>query len=156
MRIFPILFLLLFTLSCATRNIQYDREKVLSEYSKGFDILVDEQKVNFGNLFLDKSNIAKATINRKKKDLKITQYKTPELIKLSEIYLDSLSNSNGGWKKKKIGFIIIDGILQTDKTIDEISIDPKAITQFRIQKGEDSKDSRIFRMDRDYLIITTK
>ncbi len=105
---------------------------------------------------LEKENIKNTTVDKKEKTVTIDQFKKPELISLGEIYLDSLSKSRRGWNKKEIGFIIIDGILLNDKTVEEIKLDPNGIKDFRIQKGEDSKDSRIFRMDRDYLIITTK
>ena len=156
MRIFLLLFLLFFTFSCATRNINYDRNKILKKYASEFNIIVDSENVNLQNLYLDKENIKSTSIDRKEKTVTISQFKKPELISLSDIYLDSLSKSRRGWNKKEIGFIIIDGILLNDKTLEEIKLDPNAIKDFRIQKGEDSKDSRIFRMDRDYLIITTK
>ena len=156
MRIFLLLFLLFFTFSCATRNINYDRNKILKKYASEFNIIVDSENVNLQNLYLDKENIKSTSIDRKEKTVTISQFKKPELISLSDIYLDSLSKSRRGWNKKEIGFIIIDGILLNNKTLEEIKLDPNAIKDFRIQKGEDSKDSRIFRMDRDYLIITTK
>lgn len=154
MRIF--LLLLTFAFSCATRNIKYDRSKILKKYATEFDIVLDSEKVNLENLYLDKDNIKVTSIDRKEKTVTIEQLKKPELITLNNIYLDSLSKGRRGWNKKEIGFIIIDGILLTDKTTEEIKLDPNAIKDFRIQKGEDSKGSRIFRMDRDYLIITTK
>ena len=117
---------------------------------------MDSEKVNLENLYLDKDNIKTTSIDRKAKTVTIEQLKKPELITLNNIYLDSLSKGRRGWNKKEIGFIIIDGILLNDKTTKEIKLDPNAIKDFRIQKGEDSKDSRIFRMDKDYLIITTK
>ena len=144
------------TSSCATRNIKYDRNKILKKYASEFNVIVDSEKVNLENLYLDKENIERTSIDRKEKTVTINQFKKPELISLNNIYLDSLSKGRRGWNKKEIGFIIIDGILLNDKTLEEIKLDPNAIKDFRIQKGEDSKDSRIFRMDRDYLIITTK
>ncbi len=156
MRIFLFLLLLTLTFGCATRNIKYDRNKILKKYATEFDIILDSEKVNLENLYLDKDNIKVTSIDRRAKTVIIEQLKKPELITLNNIYLDSLSKGRIGWNKKEIGFIIIDGILLTDKTTEEIKLDPNAIKDFRIQKGEDSKDSRIFRMDRDYLIITTK
>ena len=148
--------MLTLTFSCATRNIKYDRNKILKKYATEFDIILDSEKVNLENLYLDKDNIKVISIDRKGKTVTIEQLKKPDIITLNNIYLDSLNKGRRGWNKKEIGFIIIDGILLTDKTTEEIKLDPNAIKDFRIQKGEDSKDSRIFRMDRDYLIITTK
>ncbi len=148
--------MLTLTFSCATRNIKYDRNKILKKYATEFDIILDSEKVNHENLYLDKDNIKVISIDRKGKTVTIEQLKKPDIITLNNIYLDSLNKGRRGWNKKEIGFIIIDGILLTDKTTEEIKLDPNAIKDFRIQKGEDSKDSRIFRMDRDYLIITTK
>ena len=156
MRIFLFIILLTLTFSCATRNIKYDRNKILKKYASEFEIILDSEKVNLENLYLDKDNIKATYIDRKEKTVTIDQLKKPELITLNNIYLDSLSKGRRGWNKKEIGFIIIDGILLNDKTTEEIKLDPNAIKDFRIQKGEDSKDSRIFRMDKDYLIITTK
>ena len=156
MRIFLLLLTLALTFGCATRNIKYDRNKILKKYASEFDIILDSEKVNLENLYLDKDNIKATSIDRKEKTVTIDQLKKPELITLNNIYLDSLSKGRRGWNKKEIGFIIIDGILLNDKTTEEIKLDPNAIKDFRIQKGEDSKDSRIFRMDKDYLIITTK
>ena len=147
---------LILTFSCGIRNSNYDREKIIKKYSSEYDIYVDSEKVKFENLYLAKDNIEKTIIDRKAKRIQINQTKTPEYITLNKIYLDSLSNSQKDWSKKEIGFIIINGILLNDKTMGDIILDPNSIKDFRIQKGEDSKDSRIFRIDRDYLIITTK
>tara|TARA_R110000751_G_scaffold2875_5_gene15054 strand:- start:925 stop:1536 length:612 start_codon:yes stop_codon:yes gene_type:complete len=156
MRIFLLLLILTLTFGCATRNIKYDRNKILKKYASEFDIILDSENVNLENLYLDKDNIKATFIDRKEKTVIIDQLKKTELITLNTIYLDSLSKGRRGWNKKEIGFIIIDGILLNDKTTSEIKLDPNAIKDFRIQKGEDSKDSRIFRMNKDYLIIRTK
>ena len=156
MRIFLLLFLLIFTLGCATRNINYDRNKILKKYASDFNIILDSEKINLENLYLHKENIKNTTVDKKEKTVTIDQFKKTELISLGEIYLDSLSKNRGGWKKKEIGFIIIDGVPLDVQNLEVIKIDPNAIKDFRIQKGEDSKGNRFFRMDRDYLIITTK
>ena len=141
MRIFLLLLILTLTFGCATRNIKYDRNKILKKYASEFDIILDSEKVNLENLYLDKDNIKATSIDRKEKTVTIDQLKKPELITLNNIYLDSLSKGRRGWNKKEIGFIIIDGILLNDKTIAEIKLDPNAIKVFRIKKGEDLKDS---------------
>ncbi len=155
-KIFLFLILLL-TYGCSVRNINYDREKIIKKYASNFDILVDSKKVDFKNLYLDLENIREIRLDRKNKTLGITQIRASKLVKLSEINLDSLNKGRGGWKKTKIGLIVINGIPLTDEHIEKTLIDLNSIKDFRVLKGKDleKNGSTIFRLDRDYLIIIT-
>ena len=158
MRIFLLLFLLTFTFSCATRNIKYDRNKILKKYSADYKTFVDNQNMNLENVYLDKDNIENIRIDKKAKELKITQFKRTELFKLNNLNLDSLSSDRRGWNKNEIGLIIIDGVPLTKEIQSKTLIDWNSVKNFRILRGEDlkKKGTTIFRTDRDYLIITTK
>lgn len=45
MRIFIILLILTLTFGCTTRNIKYDRNKILKKYSAEYIIFVDNEKM---------------------------------------------------------------------------------------------------------------
>jgi len=158
MRIFLLLLVLTFTLGCATRNIKYNRNKILKKYSADYKMFVDNKSIDLKTIFLDKDNIENVRIDKRARELKITQLKSTELFKLKNLNLDSLSTGRRGWNKNKIGLIIIDGIPLTKEQQSKTLIDWNSVKEFRIVKGEDlkKKGTTIFRTDRDYLIITTK
>ena len=79
MRIFLLLLVLTLTLGCATRNIKYDRNKILKKYSADYKMFVDNEKMDLETVFLDKDNIENIRIDKRTKELKITQLKPNKL-----------------------------------------------------------------------------
>ena len=157
MRIFLFLLTLALTFGCATRNIKYDRNKILKKYSAEYEMFVDKEKMNLETVFLDKDNIENVRIDKRTKELKITQFKPTELFAMKDWNLDSLSSGRRGWDKKKIELIIIDGIPLFDSLKAKIKIDPNAIKSIAILSQEKMNNMTLCRgYDGDVILITTK
>ncbi|MCF7569654.1 hypothetical protein L3X37_15005 [Sabulilitoribacter arenilitoris] len=157
MRIFLLLLILTLTFSCATRNIKYDRNKILKKYSAEYKMFVDNEKMDLETVYLDKDNIENIRIDKRTKELKITQFKPTELFEMKDWNLDSLSAGRRGWDKKKIELIIIDGIPMVDSLKQKIKIDPNAIKNFTILSQEKMNNMTLCRgYDGDVILITTK
>ena len=157
MRIFLILLMLTFTFGCATRNIKYDRNKILKKYSAEYKMFVDNEKTDLETVFLDKDNIENIRIDKRTKELKITQLKPAELFAMKDWNLDSLSAGRRGWDKKNIELIIIDGIPMTDSLKEKIKIDPNAIKSIGIVSQEKMNKLNLCRhYNGDVILITTK
>ena len=157
MRIFLLLFVLTFTFGCATRNIKYDRNKILKKYSAEYKMFVDNEKTDLETVFLDKDNIESILIDKRTKELKITQLKRTELFQMNKLNLDSLSAGQRGWNKKKIELIVIDGIPITDTLLEKTKIDPNAIKSFNILTQEMMQNTNLCRAyNGSVILITTK
>lgn len=157
MRIFVLFILLIINYGCATRNIKYDRNKIVKKYSMNYKTFVDNEKVDLENIYLNKKNIKNVRIDKKEKELNITQLKRPELFELKNLNLDSLSARRKNWDKKKIDLIIIDGTVLTDSLKNKIKIDPNAIRSFEIISQEKMNNMTLCRRyEGDVLLITTK
>jgi hypothetical protein len=157
------IFILATLCSCNVYNINYNRSKILIKYSSDFNILVDNENRELKHLYLDKDNIEIVTVNRKTKTVKILQKKTVEFYKLSIINLDSIIDTRrvcvideNCWNKRKIDFIVLDGLPVKKEDAEEMMFDANCIKDFRIFKGNELKENTIFRTDRDYLVISTK
>jgi len=157
MRIFLLLFFLIFTFGCAIRNIKYDRNKILKKYSVKYEIFVDNRKMDLETVYLNKYNIESIRIDKRAKKLKITQFKQVELFELKNLNLDSLSAGRRGLNKKKIELIIIDGIILTDSLKEKTRIDPNAIKSFEIISQDTMNNITCCRTyNGEVIIITTK
>jgi len=158
MRIFLFLLILTFIFGCATRNIKYDRNKILKKYSSEYKMFVDNEKMDLETVFLDKDNIENIQIDKRTKELKITQLKRTELFEMKNLNLDSLSAGRRGWNKNKISLIVIDGIPLIDSLKENTKIDLNAIEHFEIITQEKlNKNTTWYRgFDGDVLIIKTK
>jgi len=158
MRIYLILFLLIFTFGCATRHIKYDRNKISKKYSKNYTTFVDNKKMALETVYLDKNNIKDVIINRKLKELKITQFKRTKLFEIKNLNLDSLSAGRRGWKKNKIALIVIDGIPIIDSLKEKTKIDINTIEHLEIiPQDKMNKGTTWCRgFNGDVLIIKTK
>ncbi len=121
------LYLLVVMSGCATQNIKYDRNKILKKYSADYQIFVDAKKMNLEKNYLDKDNIENVRINKKAKELKITQIKRTKFVEINNLNLDRILVEGRGLNKKKIGLIIIDGIPIVDSLIMQTKIDLNAI-----------------------------
>lgn len=158
MRIFLLLLLLTFTLGCATRNIKYDRNKILKKYSTAdYKTFVDNEKMNLDTVFLNKDNIENIRVDKRTRELKITQLKPTEFFAIKNFKLDSLFPDRKIEAKRKIDLIIIDGVPMTDSLKEKIKIDLNAISSISIltkEKWNNTSTGR--RLDGDLLLITTK
>lgn len=157
MRIFLLLLTLTLTFGCATRNIKYDRNKILKKYSAEYKMFVDNEKMSLETVFLDKDNIENIRIDKRTRELKITQLKPTELFAIKNFKLDSLFPDRKIEAKRKIDLIIIDGIPMTDSLKEKTKIDLNAINSISILTKEKWNNSSTGRsLDGDLLLITTK
>jgi len=147
-----LLLVLIFTFGCATRNIKYNRIKLITKYSKDYKIFIDNKRASLENLYLNKDNIKSTQIIKKAKEIRITQYEQRPLFKIKSILLDS------SFLDRKIYLIVVDGrTLFTENLKGIIQIDPDAIKSITILKQAQT-DSFVScsRLDGDILLITTK
>lgn len=158
MRIFLLLLILTLTFGCATRNMKYDRNKILKKYSAEYKMFVDNERMDLETVFLDKDNIENIRIDKRTKELKITQLKPTELFEMKDLNLDSLSAGRRGWDKKKISLIVIDGIPLIDSLKEKTKIDLNAIEHLEIISQEKLNKNTIWcrGFDGDVMIIKTK
>ncbi|GAA4977615.1 hypothetical protein [Algibacter aquimarinus] len=120
-------------------------------------MFVDNEKTNLETVYLDKDNIENIRIDKRTKELKITQFKPTDLFEFKNLNLDSLSAGQRGWNKKKIDLIIIDGIPLTDSLKNRVKIDPNGIKTFNILSEEMMQKTNFCRIyDGSIIIITTK
>lgn len=157
MRIFLLLLALTLILGCATRNIKYDRNKILKKYSTDYKLFVDNEKVDLETLFLNKDNIENVRIDKRTRELKITQVNATELFAIKNFKLDSLFPDRKIEAKRKIDLIIIDGIPMADSLKEKTKIDLNAIKSFTILSQEKMNNMTLCRgYDGDVILITTK
>lgn len=135
MRLLTILLFVLLCVSCATKTIKYDREKIINKYVEGYDVILDSEKVNFQNVYLDKDNLEKITVHKKIKTIQIDQIIKTELFYMNQLNLDSL-NKGRDFNFNKIGLIIIDGITLTEGYFEDVRIDPNSIKYFEVLSQE--------------------
>ena len=106
MRIFLLLLILTFTLSCATRKIEYNRNKILKKYTADYQVFLDDEKMNLKSTYLDKNNIESIELDNRNKTLKINQFRAAEFFDIKELTLDRMISQNKNWKEKSIEIII--------------------------------------------------
>ena len=143
--------------NCSSYKINYNRDKIINKYSDNYIVLLDNEKIQLENIYLDKDNIKNIIVDKKSKVINISQNKINELFELKNINLDSLSNGRRGWNKKKIELIVLNGIPINDSLVEKIKIDPNSIKSVQIVT-ENTLNTKMNgkRFDGDLLVITTK
>ena len=153
MRIILLFFLLFFALGCATRNIKYDRNKILKKYSRDYSIFVDNQKINLNKIYLDKNNIENVQLDKRNKNLNIEQIKSIKLVEVKQMYLDSINSKNRILDKNEIEIlVVIDGM----PVIDNVKIDANSIKSFTILSPEKMNKLNLCRPFHGVITIITK
>lgn len=153
MRIIQIIFLLFLALGCATRNITYNRNKIIKKYSSDYNILLDNKKINLNKIYLDKNNIENIRLDKRNKILNINQLKSIKLVEVKQMYLDSISEENKVLNKDEVELlVVIDGM----PVIDDAKIDTNSIKSFTILSQEKMSNITICRPLHGVVIITTK
>lgn len=157
MKLCSLVLVLLLTQSCATRQITYDRIKILQKYSPDYVMFVDDEKVDLEFLYLDKDNVKQVNINKRTQELKITQFKKTKLFKLINLSLDSLAYKSMDVVKKEVDLILIDGLLLTDSLVKKTKVDPNAIQSFTVISQKKMVEMITCRAyNGDIIFITTK
>lgn len=155
MRIFLMPLLLLFTFSCAYRNIKYDRDKILERYFSNYKILLDNKEISFPMVFLDKENIEYIRINKRDKTLNIQQLNNTKFFKIKDLNLDSITVIQKRWDQ--INLIMINDFLIVGRLKEDIKLDPKAITHIELLSDKKKHKLNLCgHYDDNVLLIVTK
>ncbi|RBA29572.1 hypothetical protein [Flavobacterium tibetense] len=134
MKILLVLLFLNITLSCATKNIRYNHINIIEKYSSNYIIYVDDKKIDFENVYLDKDNIEYVKIDKQNKTLHIKQLKTIELIEVSRLYIDRVMKTNENHDVNQLEILVVVNGLPRKKNF---LIDPKTITSIKILSKND-------------------
>jgi hypothetical protein len=153
MRIILLIFLPFIALGCATRNINYNRTKIINKYSSDYNVFLDNQKINLNKIYLDKNNIENVRIDKRNKNLNIDQLKSINLVEVKQMYLDSISKENKVLDKNELELlVVIDGM----PVIDDVKMDTNSIKSFTILSQEKMNNLNICRALHGVVVITTK
>jgi hypothetical protein len=157
MKKFILILLILIHFGCSTYEVKYNRNEIVKKYSAKYKTFIDNENLDLEAHFLDRDNIKKVVVNKKTKELKITQINKVVFFELKNLNLDSLSSGRRGWNKKKIDLIIIDGIPLSDSLKSIVKIDPNAIKSLEfLSKEKLVNNSFCKEINGDLLVITTK
>ncbi|QAR30471.1 hypothetical protein EQP59_03435 [Ornithobacterium rhinotracheale] len=147
MKIRILLFLLILFTACATRKISYNREKIIHSYLPSYTVFVDNEPLEFNNLYLDKENINNVEIDNKNKTLYINQLKKEEFLNLNDLLKEKSIN---------VAMVIINGLPIYDSLWAKTKLSPRAIKSVNILKKEKMEHGMICRpLKGDFLFIKT-
>ena len=73
--------------NCSSYKINYNRDKIINKYSDNYIVLLDNEKIQLENIYLDKDNIKNIIVDKKSKVINISQNKINELFELKNINL---------------------------------------------------------------------
>ncbi|OYU78907.1 MAG: hypothetical protein CFE23_16500 [Flavobacterium sp. BFFFF1] len=108
------------------------------------------------NVYLDKENIKKITVNKNSKLVEIQSVLEPKYLLLAELNLDSLSK-RPGFGKNKIESLILNGEIVSDEQMKNTKIEISAITNIQLLTQEQMNNSINCRMAiGDFFLINTK
>ena len=156
MKIFTFILLLTLVLSCKTRDIKYNRERILKKYSSNYVSLLDNEKIDLKTIYLDKNNIKKVQIDKRKKELKISQLKYSELLAINNLNIDSLNLGITYLNDRNIELLIINKTVVFD-SVKNIRIEPNAIKSINIISAEKMNNMTFCKSyEGDVLVINTK
>ena len=82
------LILLIICFGCATKTINYDRNKIIKKHQNDYTFFLNDNEIIFENVYLKKNNITKIEVYKKKKTIVIHQKNKSNLFKLKEQNLD--------------------------------------------------------------------
>jgi hypothetical protein len=128
------LFLLSFLLSCTTRKIHYNRNKIIKKFGKEYKIYLNDKLIKLDTIFLNISNVETVSLKRKTKYLNIYQKnKQATFSTLYDIHLSSQKTS----KSPDTLICVIDGILTDTAQQKSINIEDGAIKDLTILKHDE-------------------
>ena len=147
--------MLFFSVSCATRNIKYDRNKILKKTFADYKTFLDNEEIYFPMVFFDKGNIENIKINKRDKILNIKRLIPKELFKIKDLSIDSLYHIRKDWDK--INLVIIDGLLIHGRLKEDIRINPNAIKHIELTNDKEMHKLNLCNhYSGNVLLITTK
>ena len=130
----------------------------MNKFSSEYKVLIDSQQFEFSNVFLDKDNIKSVRIDKQEKVINITQISQNKLFELKDFKLDSLFPHRRIEAKRKIGLIVIDGIVVYDSLKAKTKIDLNAIESLQVitQENLDKNVTWCKGVEGDVLLLKTK
>lgn len=140
------ILLLIGLTSCVTTQIRYNQTYIAKKSRKGYQVTLDNQLVDYSNIFLDKDNIASVELNRKTKFIHITQHQPHNLMTLDSFQVGTITIED-------IGVVVIDGLLYEKE---KIKIDQNVIKAIQVLKWTPETASIMCRNPEPVLLITTK
>lgn len=81
-KIILIVLTLSFIYGCTTYKISYNRNKIIKKISENYSIFLDNEIIDFGNIYLDKDNIKNVIIRKSEKIINVSQAKKMNFLKL--------------------------------------------------------------------------
>lgn len=146
----PILY---FLTSCSHYSISYNHNRINKKENLGFEILLNKKKINSRLSFLDKKNIEKVYIDKKQKQIQITQKDTTsKFFRINEVFGKAIQNKN----PKEIGVVIIDGIPFRKNYYEAIQIEINSIKSMTFIRPDRIAMVSCWTPQGDYLVIQTK
>ncbi len=140
------ILIILFFSNCATYSITYNKDSISSQQKKGYEVKLNNDKIDINQYHLDENNIEKIIRDNKSKTISIVQKNVnSKIVDIQTIYSENDST--------EIDLIVIDGIPIENKDTFKYFIELSSITN--LQTLEDASTSKIAcrRIDGKYLII---
>jgi hypothetical protein len=128
--------LLISSFGCATKNINYDRYKIIEKYKTDYKYYLNDEDIAFENVFLNKDNIESIIVDKRSKTIVIHQKYKSRIFTLKELDLDLFVNNS--FKLEDINcqncFLVIDGFLFPIEKLNEIYFSEKIIKEISFLK----------------------
>ena len=147
-----LLFIPILIFGCASRNIAYNRYKIIKRYAEKYQILLDNKAVDFKNVYLDKGNIKNVLVDRRTKKVMITQLERRKLVSLNN-FIDSLYIDSKTKTKEDFSLIVLNGVPFRDSLLSKTRIDIHSIKKIKIFKPD--KSGVLCWSDSNVLVIVT-
>lgn len=145
------IYILLLTIcfGCSTKNINYDRNKIIEKYNTDYKFFLNDEEIVFKNFFLNKNNINRIIVDKKSKTVNIHQKYKSNLYKLNEYNLNRFINEFFELNDLNCQncFLFIDGFPSSVNRITELSFEENTIKNIVHLKETN--------LDKTALIITT-
>lgn len=128
--------LLISCFGCATKNINYDRNKIIEKYNDDYRFFLNDEEIVFENVFLNKNNIDQIIVDKRSKIVKINQKFKSNLFKLKEQNLDNFVNESFEIKDLDCQNcpVIIEGSIYSNRKINDFYFEENLIFDIRILK----------------------
>ncbi|MDP2161842.1 MAG: hypothetical protein Q8K02_15270, partial [Flavobacterium sp.] len=120
---------LIICFGCSTKNINYDRNKIIEKYNTNYKFYLNDEEIVFENFFLNKNNIDRIIVDKRGKTILIHQKFKSQLFRLKEYNLDRFINDS--FKLDDLNcqdcVLAIDGFLFPIEKLNEIYFSEKSI-----------------------------
>ena len=147
-KIFYILIILILS-SCATKSIEFNRQKFLKLEKDGYSITFDSEKINFDNFYINKEKINSVTKQNRKKTVSIISSGKSRMITGNDLESQIINDT----KIPEFELLIIDGKMYGKNEVKNILIDLNSVKTVTIIKKEDIQNSIPHRILKNDLVV---